>query len=1191
MGNVPFMNREIKFSPETIEIQVYKDEVYTGEFEICDISNEKEEIQGYIYSSSSRMRCLQEEFKGNNRKIKYQYDAKGLKEGDSREGELYILCDQKETSLHFQVQVIEKYVETVNGKIRDLNDFAELARINWHEAYKIFYSQFFVETILENRPICRMLYRGINKSEHSNHNLEEFLIATHKKKNNILSVEKKQLEFSLADKSSKEYIEIRKSTWGSLEFTVSTDCKFITIEKETYTEKDFIGNACRIFFMINNEKIHDGNNFAKMTIKNVYQTIEIKITVNKDVGLEEIVKSIQRQIKESKLKVGQAFIELATNAITKEKFVEKSIMNLNHLSALEPNEEIYNLLKIYTYILGERRFDAKFEMDNIFVGEVQKEKLEDLEYKEFYQLLKLMLGDNFSKDSTGEKVESLVSDATDEKKENSDISDNINDNIKLIRILKEAVEGNDRRNTYNELLTLLEKGNNSVALMNAMYGLIRLDPILIGKIRKEEERLLMWAYRHQGLTLEIANQIFEISASVKKYSHKFYLIMCGAYSFSQKKEHLAAICGYLIKSQKFEEKYHQWYEEAISEKVKITGLYEAFLQSADENNLKTIPQEVKLYFKYGETVENDKLAILYSKIIKEKYKDAETYEAYKEIIRKFAREQLEKNKINENLAVIYNDFISLEDDFASYTTKEQLGKIIFTNKIKIDNPEIVRAYIYEMPLKKEREISFIKNQGYFEKVTDQYEIIFQDRYGKRYSNKISYTVVPLFDVEKCVDYFSDYIKNEKNYLIYKMENNQPQYILKMQNQELLEEGYKARTLFTAAEYFDKQEETTKAIQAIKEIDLRLLDPEKRKKVVDMFVKYKQFQKAAKALQEYGDDIIETGNEIGVTNYLIKEDCGEYKNLVKSLATRIFISGYYNEDIINFLCENFMGSTLLMLRIWNTSLDMSDEIHVLEERILQQMMYCNVEVPKKNNIFESYCRNGGKEMIVLAFLTKLSHEYFEGNETMPKYAVNLLKTRYIKCKPLNDTCNLALLKILSTQKELDSNEYEIAEGILEDFVSRKILFGFYKKLPYSLVEKFNLADKVFVEYKGKPNKKVIIKYCYDKNEKEKKLAENEEVTYYTEEVKEMYSGIYVKVFTLFFGELLKYEFLQEKNRGFKVVKRNQVVNNFLRDKDEINRYNMLNQMIISNRLKDDDLIESLDEYKKLDDLTSEMFIIL
>ena len=117
--------------------------------------------------------------------------------------------------------------------------------------------------------------------------------------------------------------------------------------------------------------------------------------------------------------------------------------------------------------------------------------------------------------------------------------------------------------------------------------------------------------------------------------------------------------------------------------------------------------------------------------------------------------------------------------------------------------------------------------------------------------------------------------------------------------------------------------------------------------------------------------------------------------------------------------------------------------------------------------------------------------------------------------------------------------------------------------------------------------------------EEYYADDEEYTgdedgeeFNSEDMVEMYDGIYVKTFVIFFGELIRYYITEEHDNSIEVKESNRLTCNNIPGDNDHSRYNLINEMIISDTLSDETTLKSnIDEYKRLDAATKQLFKLI
>jgi hypothetical protein len=96
----------------------------------------------------------------------------------------------------------------------------------------------------------------------------------------------------------------------------------------------------------------------------------------------------------------------------------------------------------------------------------------------------------------------------------------------------------------------------------------------------------------------------------------------------------------------------------------------------------------------------------------------------------------------------------------------------------------------------------------------------------------------------------------------------------------------------------------------------------------------------------------------------------------------------------------------------------------------------------------------------------------------------------------------------------------------------------------------------------------------------------------EDMPDVYDGIFVKAFVMFFGETVQYYISEEYAGEVQVSESNRIVNNDVYNKDDESRFNLLNQMLISSSLKEDEnLHKAMRKYATLNEVTQKAFKVL
>ena len=1174
-GKFEYAKPLLTFSEEFVDLQVTEGRDEPGSFTIkC---NNQMKIRGIVYSTNPRMECLTPQFEGEEVRIRYQFNSEGLVEGDTSEGSFVIVCNQCEYSLSFCAKISKLYAESSIGVIRNLYDFSCLAKENWDESYQLFYNKNFENIINSNEIKERMIYKGIVSAKPSNQNLEEFLIGIQKKKAVEISVEKSSEEFKDIEESIKSSFEISKNNWGFVEIRLSTDCEFIRLSKPIVCTNDFIGSVYNYDFIVDYDAMHAGKNFGRIYINSAYQSYSIDVVANRkcEVSKADDNKKVSEQIQINECKVGimELYQAYRLKRIVTGVWANETIDILNHLHALDPDEEMYVLMKAQAFIVNRQRQEAEWILDD-FKRNWVDHKAPIWGY--YLYLMTLMEREPAYVDKMTHEIELIFYENPDSKLL-----------FWVLLFLQEQYYNNNARKLKAIEYWVLKGGSSPYFYLEAYY-LIWQDPYLLTKLDKFEIRILRWAIKQHALTKEIAAQIFEIVEVSRSFDKTIFRILCAAYDADSKPEYIGLICSYLIKGQQYQPQYHEWYEKGIELELRITGLYEAFLLSMDERKVIPVPKIIQMYFQYDSTLSYKNMAVLYNNIIAAKESNIEVYQKYRRAMGKFAMEQVELGHMDDNLAVLYEDMLDL--GLVNEELARELSDIIFTCKLVVFDRKMVRAIIYQRQIEDPQIVPIVNQAAYFQLFSNEYVILFEDEKGHRYVGSVSYRLQKLMEtdkyISKCIElapeqisYIISVFNSKQSYLTFTEEDKK--YFPRILFGKETSDEYKAQMAPEILKFYQTCEYDGIIIEFLSKTDFNNLTSDARKYLLDMLVWNRMYDIAYELIQQYGIDQIGTSSKVALAVYEINK-IEEADDFLLKLVEQAFLSKKYNDTILGYLCKFYNGPTDIMISLWKAASVFEIETFELEERIINQLVYVGGELISIFNIFTNYYKTGGRELTILAYLSACSHEYFVDDKPMGEELFDIIENRYICQKELNDACKLALLKHLSTIKDITLGQYKIEDELLSEYTCKNMNFAFYKKLDRSLILKYHFYDKVFLQYRGKPGSHVVLNYSRDEDGQD----------FIVEDMIDVYDGIYVKSFVMFFGEMVQYYISEELDNKVEVTESNRLSNNDIYGEDDESRYNLINQIIISNTLQDEvAMYRDMKQYVGYDEVTKQVFKLL
>ncbi len=1192
-GQFDLRDTTIVCSSDRIEEVYILGEKFEKSFQIS--SSDGGSIRGVVYSTNPYVIPQDVQFDGVNNTIKYALKNCGFLPDDKLEGEFVVVANAATTKLPFSITFVRKKVKSSIGELTNLKDFVRLARENFVEANKIFHSELFEEIIVNEDINMKLLYRGYRRNVPSLNNLEEFLVSAGLKERITFSLNTNKAVFENVNENQKEELEIKKSNWGNLEIDVKSDADFVTVEKEHINSDYFLGSTLKFNYYVHKNHLHRGINKACISFETNNQHEEVIITatlLGDDVYLDYTYRDRKHRrleflINYEAYRLGRMVtgdwaarsIELIDSFIVDEKYDEEN--NIERTEKYEFDIQFYELMKAHAYIANKQRQEALWIIQNI------KRDIHDKKSVKWAYLLYLC--------TLIEQEPTYVDKLTHE------IEVIFHEHPEDVRIfwfllfLREEYCNNQSRK-LKAIYQWLNTGYNTPYLYVEAYALFRQDPYLITDLSDTTLHILDWARRHNGFTEDMCTQFVTLLSMYESYNETVFKIAEAMYQIAPTTELCQTIVNYLMKFNKYGKKYLKWYELCIYKEMRISGVYEAYLLSLGSEQLVSLPQILLMYFKYQSNISYDKKAIVYSNVVMHKKDYPSLYQQYLQTMELFAIEQMRQGHIDDALAVIYQDLLDngiINDDIANH-----IAPLLLTARISVARKNIVRISIVEEQLENPIIVPVNDRVAYAPIYSKNYKIFLEDNMGNVYSSSEDYMCEFLLDGKKYFDnlkllsphampYVLRYFDELKNSSLERILSGRDDEALTIEDINCVEtfissqqisKEYKCQ-LYPLVIYFLQKHGREDMIERhlYEEVDYNKLDAKTLSYVISLFISNGTYDRAYYLITQYNGCFVEQKHIAKLVEYMIAEDFEEIDDdFFMSLAGGLIGKTKLTKEVCDFLNKGFVGPTETMIKLWHIARSYELKTTKLEDRILVQMFYSEEIFDEATKILISYMTGEYNRMLVEAVISYFANEYMlDKSKDLDIYCKSVIAKQYNRSDKQNDACKMALMKSLCLFKELQDDELQVLDSLVREYVVRNVYFSFYKKMNRDFIVKYHLYDKAFVEYHALPGEHIVI--VYKKN--------NGEVV--KEEMVEMYDGIYVKQFVIFFGDSIPYEVYKEEDNENVLTKDTLVYNDIVNECNS--RYDLINKMQSSLVYYDEkELISEIKAYQGLDYVTKQIF---
>ncbi|MDD6206975.1 MAG: DUF5717 family protein [Clostridiales bacterium] len=1164
-GQFKYQLPNLQASVERLVFSVQSGKKVTGTVEIEN--DEKAPMKGMVYSSDPCMRIQKNAFVGERFVLEYSFDAGSLKPGTVRKGKLTIVSSLGEMSLPFEVTVQVPFLVTTYGKMRDLFHFANLAKDDWNQALEVFQSKEFETIFFQKEDPNRLVYRALKDSSSPSRGMEEFLIAVHKKAQIHLTLSSRSFEYQNVTESFADKVLITKDQWGYMELKVESRQPFLVPRVSVIHNEQFVGSQYPLEFFVDAGKLHEGENYGFFVVQSPYETMEVEVRVS--VSHEERVQK-KRSHKKELIKLTRNYLDFRLGRTSKSEYITDTDLILGSLSFYE-KEEIFDLYRIHLYLIDNRVEKAQEKLD-FYRPRLEGWKQEKpLCYGTFLYLEALWKKDRDVTLRAGEEVERLY-----ERTGNwrflwmliylGVYKDNL---VWKERKLREAIlNGSISPVLYYELLEFYNE--------NPEY-LIDLDKAVMNAV--------IWGIREQVLSPRISLNLSELLAKERVYGTKTFRVMKYLYEQYHEDLMLQSIIQLLIAGDKTGSRYVSWYQLGIEKQVKVTKLYEYYMYSIEEDTRKMLPVTVFSYFMYNNDLPAGKKAFLYANLIRNKDYQPGIYHQYMEEMLSFAKEQLFQHKINRNLAVIYEELIHA--DLIDEQVAKALPCVMFTNELYCENPNMKGVVVLHKEIDREAYMPLEDGVARISVFTENAHIFLVDKDNNRYAATVDYTLNKLLHLEELADLCLEKAPDNGMLLLYQAEQmelyhkhadnitNTRRRIILMDE---LKGEYRRNCALKLIDYYYESFDGEQLDALLGMLDLSHLEVDQRCKMIEYFILRELYERAETAIRQYGYVGVSPKKLMRFASYCIQALGGKEDPLILELSFYVFDQGKYDEKILSYLASFFSGTTEQMFQLWERLTMEGIHAKELEERLLAQILFTENEVKDAVTVFLPYFEQNENTRLSRAFLAYYSYRYLVFDQVLRDELFQAMD-RFLSRDQM-DIIMLAWMKRKSRQENLTKEEQDQISHYLSYFIDKEMILPFFQDFKKRMRIPYEIYQKCYVEYITNPEHPVTIGYMIDGSEEEDGFLE--------EKMRTVYPGIFVREFTLFYNETLKY-YIKEEIDGEEVLTESCSLTRSRELSEEDNAFNLINLMLAAKEMGDNaTLLELMENYVMTDYLIEHGF---
>lgn len=1163
----------LDFSTPRIELSLNEGDVYEGSFFI--LGPENVPTEGIVSVDGIRMQCLTESFSGREEEIAYRFDSSDLTEGEKIQGEFRIISNQGEYSIPYEVSIAAAHIESSLGSIRNLFHFANLAKTHWEEAVKLFYSKEFEQIFQGVDKQYYVVYRGLSGGEEKEQNVEEFLLEVKKKQKVEFIPEETKIRIDNLKENREYHVVINRNGWGFSHLTAEAEGDFLVLEKTEIRDEDFLGNCYRLPYYISENNLHSGKNYGRIRLYNAYTCLEIEVLVYCQ-SMRTKVPGIRTEKNHIQMELMQYYEAFRTKKINASTWMQETEKILERLLQMDDRDISAKLFKVQLLITQERYNEADWFLRQ--VKELLKEEYEPGNYCYYLYLTTLLNRDEAYIDETAARVERIFT-------QNAD-------NWRIAWLLLYLQEDYSRSPSRKWMILeeQFKQGCKSPVLYIEAWNLMAANPTLLMHLEGFELQVLVYAAKKDLLNVGLREQIVYLSGKQRMYSDKVYFLLKKCYEASPDDEVLQAICTLLIKGNLTEKEHFSWYAKGIEKELRITRLYEYYMMSCEMTDSTRIPKIVLMYFAFDSNLDSVHNAFLYAYIHKNREEYPELYENYREQIERFTVFQILKGRNNKWLAYLYRNVVT--PVMITPETAQGLATALFIHRLFIRRENIRRIIlVYE---KEQQEIVFPApgKEVYLPVYGSDFRLLLEDERKNRYCLSEDYELERLMIPDKLAMMAAPYVTGEISFDIWVCERGRSLAVINNENLEQMKRVAESGVLLVPLQkeirmrlihFFYDNDRMQELDDYLLQLSPEQIENSEYAQVVRFMVIRGMYEKAYEWMKLKGGYGIDAKIIMRLCSRLIVMELAEPDEMMTALVYQAFRAGKYDENLLKYLVQYYNGTVKEMRNIWKAARAFSVDVYEISQRILEQILYTGAYVGEKEEIFKSYVAGGAKAELELAFLSQSCFDYFAEDKVTSEFVMQDLQRVVERQEELPKVCKLAYTKYYAeNKKEITEKISHYLVRFLRELLGENLYFPYFKEYAEMIAFMRQFADKTMIQYKVEEGRKAIIHYLMEKDD-------GSDSEYEKEELRDMFGGICVKQFILFFGEKMQYYITESGGEKEQLTISGTLSRNDTDREQRESRYNLINDIAIGRMLNDDETMEHLlEEYYEQDYMVKELF---
>ena len=952
---------------------------------------------------------------------------------------------------------------------------------------------------------------------------EEYLTSIGDKSAFCFESQEKNIILTDISEDTTGIVHLKVTSEGYGEIEVYSEDRMIGFDRKVVTTDEFTDGTLDFSFKILAASLHSGKNFGRIVFRTPVCRTQVNITVDNSLRLGFSEKSAR----EKTAALCRAYVDLRLGNLFQTEWQEKTLGIIGDVNGGNVADMFLMLYKANVLISMERYTEAKNLIE--FVG-IQMQKLPERNWDllaYFYYISSLYEMDEAVTADSFERVKDIYGQYPSWK-------------ILWILFYLDASLNNSPRSMFEAMEgEFLLRGMRSPVMYYEAMECLKKDTDLISEPSSLVIQTLNFAAREDYLSIAVcikfAEVIWRCDDALLQTLNKDTLvnILKSAYDRFGSNIILKSLCRVLVAKGSRDTEFHEYFAKAIAEFLETKEIYNYFIYTADHEKFVQLPEAVLEFFAGREYELGPDRDYYFACLIKDKHSHREYLSKAMGNMVRSAGEAIDKGLVSTALAVVYREL--MDTDRLPAEKYQRMLEILCSREVVTKNKLVESVLVFHREFNEYSEAQLKEGRALIRIYSRDAVVLFKDSTGNLYYavDYVQRKFLPKREyAEKCIknSLITRYMMVGDNLDVLRSVKG-PMEVLDYLHENIgkgsLRSVYEQEILKGAIAYFSKNSLDKAVYDKLLEFLQFNLENSTRARLIEVMIDKMMYREAYEEIEKNGYEEISEKHICTLVHVLAEVTDYERDDCMNALAAIAFMNSEYDPVIFKYLSRRYDDRMDVLILMYVQAMARGLDSLTIGERILRKVVETGKFPKEAESIFAIYFADGTDNQLKKDFMAFVALRHLYSKDRKYEFIFGYLENAMGAGEAFADNVVVSYLLYMKGQAKLERKNVRIIEEHVNRLVRKGIMLEEFKafrhcmELPAILTR--SVIAQVIVQSEEERTAEVLTKGTMFGSAPRITFEVKQRGTSVkgVEAMKEVCTGCYTKVFTLFYGESVEY----------------------------------------------------------------------